>query len=126
MKTLAMMKMEKNFRAHIEKKYPRKPYEHYNLEFWIYRLKQELQELTKGYENRDVENIREELADISNLVDYAFERTFIEDFSDEPIPNAGLGQLFEHNEKLKGVGGACKPLTIPEERRMLDGRTGDY
>ena len=78
-KTLAMIKMEKNFRAHIEKKYPRHPYKIYDMDFWIQRIEQELNELKEAYANKDYDEIREELADISNLVDFAFERTFIEE-----------------------------------------------
>lgn len=104
-KTLSMLKMEKNFRAHIEKKYARMPYRHYDLNFWLYRIKQETKELEEAINLQDFENIREELADISNLVDYAFETSFIKELMNKPLVlgSKGLAQLFEHNKKL-GLG----------------------
>lgn len=85
-KTLAMLKMEKNFIAYCEKKYPRQPYADPKqpIHFLIYRLKQEVGELIRGYgnsltesDNLDIKtilNLKEECADISNLVDYLFEK----------------------------------------------------
>ena len=103
-KTLSMLKMEKNFKGHIEKGYYRRPYEHYNITFWILRLRQELEELQEAKDLEDFDKIREELADISNLVDYAFERTFIDENDpegDDYFPDSkGFNQLFKNN---KGV-----------------------
>lgn len=72
-KTLAMRKMEKNFIAHIEKKYPRKPYAYHPPSFFENRMKEELDELHWALKNRDIEGAKNELADISNLVDFLFE-----------------------------------------------------
>jgi len=73
MKTLAMMKMEKNFVAQ-EKGYPRKPYHNYSLDFLIKRLYQENTELVKAILTEDFENAKLECADVSNIVDYIFEK----------------------------------------------------
>jgi len=72
-KTLAMIKMEKNFIAHIEKQYPRQPYRCYMIGQLIDRLGQELEELIAAYEKLDYYGARQECADLSNLVDYIFE-----------------------------------------------------
>lgn len=72
-KTLSMLKMEKNFIAVIEKQYSRQPYRYYPLSFFRDRIKQELEEFSRALENNDLSNMKEELADISNLVDYCFE-----------------------------------------------------
>lgn len=72
-KTLAMLKMEKNFIAQ-EKGYPRKPYEYYTTDFLIERLKQEVNELTVAIIDGDTENAKCECADVSNIVDYIFEK----------------------------------------------------
>jgi len=72
-KTLAMLKMEKNFIAHIEKKYPRKPYEHYPLSVLVDRAFEELDELLDAYDLLDYEQMRQECADVSNIIDYIFE-----------------------------------------------------
>ena len=74
MKTLAMLKMEKNFVAVIEKKYPRKPYEVLTTEYLLKRLSQENIELIQAFTNLDREEMQKELADMSNLIDYIFER----------------------------------------------------
>lgn len=73
MKTLAMIKMEKNFIAQ-EKGYPRKPYEEYSLKSLIFRLYQEVGELRQALMNNDIENAKLECADVSNLIDYVFEK----------------------------------------------------
>ena len=75
-KTLAMLKMEKNFIALVEKKYPRQPYdaEGQSTAFLIDRIRNELKELQGAYLNRDIQGMREECADLSNLVDYLFEK----------------------------------------------------
>ena len=80
-KTLAMIKMEKNFIA-LEKGYPRHPYndKNQNIPFLIKRLEEEFIELKKAYRYKGLNeamwfrNMREELADISNIVDYIFEK----------------------------------------------------
>lgn len=73
-KTLAMLKMEKNFVAVIEKKYPRKPYEAFKIAFLIERLEQETKELKAAYRAGKYEAAKIECADCSNIIDYIFER----------------------------------------------------
>lgn len=75
-KTLAMLKMEKNFIALIEKGYSRQPYdaEGQPTAFLIDRIRDELKELQLAYLNHDLLGMKEECADISNLVDYLFEK----------------------------------------------------
>jgi NTP pyrophosphatase (non-canonical NTP hydrolase) len=74
-KTLAMLKMEKNFIAHIEKGYPRQPYDSdQSVSFLIGRIHDELNELYVACNHNDVPTMKEECADISNLVDYLFEK----------------------------------------------------
>ena len=73
MKTLAMIKMEKNFVAQ-EKGYPRKPYDNYSLSFLMTRLYEESTELAKAIINKDFENAELECGDVSNIVDYIFEK----------------------------------------------------
>jgi len=73
MKTLAMMKMEKNFVAQ-EKGYPRKPYDTYSFSFLMKRLYQESTELAEAILEKDFENAKLECADVSNVVDYIFEK----------------------------------------------------
>lgn len=86
-KTLAMLKMEKNFIAYCEKGYPRQPYDDAKqpIHFLIYRIGEELQELKSVYledltkhkpplSKEAILNLQEECADISNLVDYLFEK----------------------------------------------------
>jgi hypothetical protein len=72
-KSLAMLKMEKNFIAHCEKKYPRQPYKELSPEYLIRRIQEEQKELEAGLIASDFDNMMEECADISNLVDYLFE-----------------------------------------------------
>lgn len=76
-KSLAMRKMEKNFIAHLEKKYPRKPYSKYSMGFFIKRIREETHELEGAILAGDFENALEECGDISNLVDFLFERLTI-------------------------------------------------
>ena len=92
-KTLAMLKMEKNFVAVLEKKYPRKPYEHYTLQFLIERLEQEVAELKKACNAWNTENAKGECADVSNIIDYIFECLSHGDL-DEAAVFEGLGALF--------------------------------
>jgi len=72
-KTLAMMKMEKNFIAQ-DKGYPRKPYETCSLEFLMKRLYEESTELARAIIKKDFENAKLECADVSNIIDYIFEK----------------------------------------------------
>ena len=89
-KSLAMMKMEKNFIAHNEKGYPRQPYNIYSLSdcfSFVEREMKELQETVRNYYRYKDElpstnsyrlmEIRHEIADVSNCLDYLFEKTMI-------------------------------------------------
>ena len=97
--SLSMMKMEKNFIAHIEKKYPRKPYEEFPIIdplnpdlSLIGFVKREYKELLEALEKlertrckrelmlakrQDISNaikaLMWEVADVSNTLDYLFE-----------------------------------------------------
>jgi len=93
-KSLNMLKMEKNFIAHNEKGYPRQPYNDKNqpIRFLIQRIHDELKELDTSHQAYEalhtipnelissedfmdeLNEMREECADISNLVDYLFEK----------------------------------------------------
>lgn len=73
-KSLAMMKMEKNFIAVIEKGYPRQPYKEYPFGFWVSRLEQELKELKDAFKEGSLSELREEIADLSNILDYMYEK----------------------------------------------------
>ena len=73
-KSLAMLKMEKNFRAHMEKNYPRNPYEVYTLYDLLGRLQEEVLELIGSCAEKDVKGAKSECADVSNIVDFIFER----------------------------------------------------
>jgi len=68
-----MMKMEKNFVAHLEKRYPRKPYLKAGVWYFLERIKTETQELAEALKSEDIEGAKLECADISNLLDYLFE-----------------------------------------------------
>lgn len=71
--SLAMLKMEKNFIAVLEKKYPRKPYVEYALIPLYNRLVEESKELKEAIYDLSVEAIRNEIADMSNILDFMFE-----------------------------------------------------
>lgn len=90
--SLSMLKMEKNFIAVIEKKYPRKPYEEYSITDMIGFVRREQRELLEAMENllrtrvrirldgKPVKDVRDsiteamwEIADVSNTLDYLFE-----------------------------------------------------
>ena len=75
-KTLAMLKMEKNFIAVIERKYPRQPYEAslYSFQGLVNHIQKEMKELQDACDHADFLGMKEECADISNLVDYLFEK----------------------------------------------------
>lgn len=72
--TLAMMKMRKNFIAVLEKGYPKQPYEEFSSEYLTARIREELEELEKALKDESLYEALFELADISNLVDFCFER----------------------------------------------------
>jgi NTP pyrophosphatase (non-canonical NTP hydrolase) len=72
-KSLAMLKMEKNFRA-LEKGYPRQPYKQYSVHWLFQRLMEETKELAVALENSDYQNGMCEFTDVSNIVDYIFEK----------------------------------------------------
>jgi NTP pyrophosphatase (non-canonical NTP hydrolase) len=74
--SLAMLKMEKNFIAYCEKNYPRQPYqdEKQPIFFLLKRIIEETQELCEAYCFKNVKGMKEECADISNLIDYVFEK----------------------------------------------------
>ncbi len=73
-KSLAMIKMEKNFIAHIEKNYPRQPYLIYSIPFLFKRLDDELKELKQALMRTDLAGAKLECADISNIIDFLFEK----------------------------------------------------
>lgn len=72
--TLAMIKMYKNLRAVIEKGYPRKPYEEFTCKQLLDRIKGETQELEQARNDNELVNMLFEIADVSNLLDYLFEK----------------------------------------------------
>jgi hypothetical protein len=72
--SLSMMKMEKNFIA-LEKGYPRQPYFFHTIENLLTHLEAEVKELRDAFTQNDSVNIREEIADISNICDYLYEKT---------------------------------------------------
>ena len=88
-KSLAMMKMEKNFIAHNEKGYPRQPYNQYSLADCFSFVEREMKELelsvrqyyasrhTEKFSKESLIEIRHEIADVSNCLDYLFEKTMI-------------------------------------------------
>jgi len=73
MKTLAMIKMEKNFVAVLEKGYARKPYEQFNMDFFKKRLQEEVDELKDAIHEGNQDHIMSELADVSNIIDFMAE-----------------------------------------------------
>lgn len=73
-RTLAMLKMEKNFIA-LEKGYQRQPYKGaQHTRFLIQRIKDETKELEDALDSHHILMMLEELADISNIIDYLFEQ----------------------------------------------------
>lgn len=98
-KTLAMLKMEKNFVALVEKGYPRKPYEEYTLDELNTRLMDEVEELDQyivllrnklgtlapEYQQIYTNMAKAECADISNIVDYIRRLHFRETGEGEPM-----------------------------------------
>lgn len=82
-KSLAMLKMEKNFIAYNDKGYPRQPYSEFNLLDCFGFVKREMKELGEairahwfgGRTNPDrLMKIRNEIADVSNCLDYLYEK----------------------------------------------------
>lgn len=73
-KSLAMLKMEKNFIAVNEKNYPQSPYDVLDTGYLVQRLLEEVQELHEAYCQQDCEAMKKEVADCSNVLDYIFER----------------------------------------------------
>lgn len=83
-RSLAMLKMEKNFIAYCEKDYPRQPYKELPPSYLIKRIEQELDELKEAYSEKDIKGMQEECADISNLTDYLFELLLSFQFCNTP------------------------------------------
>lgn len=81
-KSLAMLKMEKNFIAVNDKNKPRYPYEHFTTSSLMDKLREETEELVtaicqaQAYESnlQLVEDAKKECADCSNVIDIIFER----------------------------------------------------
>lgn len=69
-----MIKMEKNFIAHMEKNYPRQPYLIYGIPFLVERLEDEVKELKQVLMLNDLQEAKLECADVSNIIDYLFEK----------------------------------------------------
>ena len=72
-KTLAMLKMEKNFVAVLEKGYARKPYENFKMEFFKKRLQEEVDEVKDAIKDGNQDRVLSELADVSNIIDFMYE-----------------------------------------------------
>ena len=75
MLSLAARKMEKNFIAVFEKEYRRKPQNQFSYDFWMKRLNKEALELEIEILKLDYDAICDELADLSNIIDYLYEKT---------------------------------------------------
>jgi hypothetical protein len=83
-KSLAALKMEKNFIAVYGKDLPPKPYETYSiLELFgfVEREMKELKEAIEDNKNFSYHDIMEEIADVSNCLDYLFEAVLREDIT---------------------------------------------
>ena len=99
-KTLAMRKMQKNFIAVQKKGYPQKPYEYSSLRSLFAWLQQEIQELGKALALLDYEGALWECADVSNFLDFLFER--IDDVQRHKIlADAELKTALEIARRLK-------------------------
>jgi len=74
-KSLSMLKMEKNFIAVIEKEYPRQPHKHYTESELFSFINREMAELKKEWQAGSGSPIRimNEIADVSNCLDFFFE-----------------------------------------------------
>ena len=99
--TLAMLKMEKNFVGHLIKCYPREPYKHFDETFLLKRIKQEIKELEIALTSPEPHFAMEECADVSNLVDFLFERLSeklrARDLKTERVIAEGIHILEEHD-----------------------------
>jgi hypothetical protein len=87
-KSLAMLKMEKNFIAYCEKKYPRQPYKELPPSYLIQRIEEEVKELKEAFDKSDkdfINNMLEECADVSNLIDYLYECLLSFQFLQSPV-----------------------------------------
>ena len=75
-KTLSMLKMEKNFIAFNDKGYPRQPYlaKQQTTTFLIGRIEEELEEMKEAHSDSNIQVMKEECADIINLCEYLFEK----------------------------------------------------
>lgn len=102
-KTLAMIKMEKNFIAHIKKKYPRKPYMHSSLMFFLKRLGEEIKELRKAISIQDWEGAKVECGDVSNILDFIFERLTIVSSHQEQAYVKALEKEIDDNRAMKTI-----------------------
>ena len=86
--SLAMLKMEKNFVAHNDKGYPRQPYAQYDINDHFGFVEREYRELKQAFLDYHTDiikdnkmhlmtthlvNIRNEIADVSNTLDYFYE-----------------------------------------------------
>jgi len=78
MLSLSARKMEKNFIAVIEKNYERKPQHWFTYKILIKRLRQELKEFENAIIEDDLDNMMDELADLSNIIDYLYEKCLME------------------------------------------------
>ena len=74
-----MLKMEKNFIAVIEKGYSRCPYDEYDLIDATEWLTREYKELLDAVKNGTITEIKNEIADVSNVLDYMYEMVLIEE-----------------------------------------------
>jgi hypothetical protein len=73
-KSLAALKMEKNFKAVIDKGYPRQPYKSYSIVELFDFVEREMKELQDAFKiGSPFRDIREEIADVSNCLDYLYE-----------------------------------------------------
>lgn len=72
-KTLAMIKMEKNLIAVIDKGYTRYPYKDYSVNEMLNWFLREVQELVNAIDGETNTNIKNEIGDCSNVLDYMYE-----------------------------------------------------
>jgi len=96
-KSLAMLKMEKNFIAHLSKDYPRNPYEQFTTVFLFKRLREEMRELRDALDKNDLREAMLEVADLSNLCDFLFERLCLLEAIRGEYVIPKLSTLFEEN-----------------------------
>lgn len=94
-KTLATLKMEKNFIAVLSKRYPRNPYERFTTAFLFNRLRDEMRELGDALDKNDLREAMLEIADLSNICDFLFERLCLLEAIRRAYPIPKLCTLFE-------------------------------